>query len=181
MNQVTHGVFSHLITSFTAFTAGTLSRHRISVPVGTLTTSWKLQQSQQLSLCSVTNPKHFLSSRRTERFMIMLSQLENLTNYVTGIGGSAALLHTLHENEEAGVYIDGLGTVKYVEGETGGYGSSEDVWFVFSVDEESLYRINGFYSSFDGVDWFGPTSIEEVEAEEKVVIVYNPKAPLVDF
>jgi hypothetical protein len=111
----------------------------------------------------------------------MLPQLENLTNYVTDIGGSAALLHTLQENEEEGVYVDGLGTVKYVEGETGGYNSPEDVWFVFSVDEENLYRIAGLYSSFDGVDWFGPASIEEVEAEEKIVVVYNPKAPLVDF
>jgi hypothetical protein len=111
----------------------------------------------------------------------MLPQLENLTNYVTEIGGVAELLRNLQNNEEEGVYVDGLGVIKYVEGETDDHNSPKDVWFVFSVDEESLYRITGFYSSYDKVFWFGPESIEEVEAEEKIVVVYNPKAPLVDF
>lgn len=70
------------------------------------------------------------------------------------------------------VTLDGIGTAKMVE-QFGGEGGGDKYWFILSVTDadgnERLFRRNGWYASFDGGYYEGPTE-EVVEATETVKV-----------
>ena len=55
----------------------------------------------------------------------------------------------------------------------GGEGEGDKLWVVFSVDDQ-LFRVTGYYSSWDGDNW-EDASLEEVEAYEVMVTKYRKK------
>ena len=74
-------------------------------------------------------------------------------------------------NQNAPVDIDGV-NFYVVDGKFGEEGGGENIWIVFHVEgQDTLYRITGFYSSYDGSEW-GAEGIEEVEARPKVIQEY---------
>lgn len=72
------------------------------------------------------------------------------------------------------VTIPGIGAVSKVE-EFGGEGQGDDYWVVVKVVDESgeerLFRRNGWYASYDGGYYEGPT--DEVVEAQQVITVYN--------
>jgi len=48
--------------------------------------------------------------------------------------------------------LDGVGTIEWVAQNDGGVGDGGEIWFVFS-HEGHLYRLSGFYSSYDSNEW----------------------------
>lgn len=77
----------------------------------------------------------------------------------------------------ARVVIDGIGTLGGVEDHGGGEGDGEERWYVFSVTDaagERLFRRNGYYASYDGSHFDGPT--EAVAPVQKTVTVYEAVA-----
>jgi len=76
--------------------------------------------------------------------------------------------------ERAGVTIPNVGQATLVE-EFGGEGMGDQLWFVFKITDdagnERLFRRNGWYQSYSGGEFDGPT--EEVKPVEKVVTVYK--------
>lgn len=75
------------------------------------------------------------------------------------------LIEGIHEAKTS------AGLIEYVDAKDGMEGGGEAIWVVFKLDGK-LYRINGYYASYDGSNWDdGP--IEEVVAEEKVITVYK--------
>lgn len=76
---------------------------------------------------------------------------------------------------EPGVEIPGLGRAHLVEDHGGGEGSGEERWFVFAVTDAGgnvrHFRRNGYYASFVGSNFDGPT--EEVRSVEKLVSVWE--------
>ncbi len=63
-----------------------------------------------------------------------------------------------------------LGAATYVDGKLGREGGGEDIWFVFSLGGD-LYRLSGWYSSYDGSNWEDSTP-ELVVPEEKIITIY---------
>lgn len=61
------------------------------------------------------------------------------------------------------------GDLELVE-QFGGEGEGDDYWFVFKV-EGQFFKVEGFHSSWEGVNWEG-SEIKEVEAREVTVIQY---------
>ena len=64
--------------------------------------------------------------------------------------------------EEPGCEIPGFGTTEHVES-FGGEGMGDSRWIVFKLGEQ-LFRVSGYYDSWNGTEWDG--GIEEVEAFE---------------
>lgn len=62
------------------------------------------------------------------------------------------------------------GELELVDMQLGEEGGPENVWVVFRF-EDKLYRINGYYNSWNGTDW--NSHVEEVQAKEKVIIIYE--------
>lgn len=99
--------------------------------------------------------------------------------------GEVREIHTKgwHELEEAleysnaRVHLPGVGVATLVE-TYGGMDQGEERWFVFKVTdadgEERLFRRNGYYASYDGSYFDGPT--EEVKSVAKVVNVFEAVA-----
>jgi hypothetical protein len=78
------------------------------------------------------------------------------------------------EDGEIDLGID-LGIAKFVTGETGGEGSAEHIWLVFSVtngDSVQYFKKTGYYASYDGSNWDG--ALVEVEPFEKTVTDWKP-------
>lgn len=74
-----------------------------------------------------------------------------------------------------GAEIPGIGQAVLVD-DFGGEGQGDQYWFVFKVtnaDGERHFRRNGFYASFHGGDYDGPT--DEVVAKEKTIKVWVKK------
>ena len=73
-----------------------------------------------------------------------------------------------------GVAIPGIGQAVAVD-RFGGEGEGDDYWFVFKVTEpngnERIFKRNGWYASYDGGYYEGPT--EEVVEGEKVIRVWE--------
>lgn len=76
--------------------------------------------------------------------------------------------------ENPGVDIPEIGRATFVEN-FGGEGQGDDYWFIFRVTdadgEERLFRRSGWYASYDGGYYEGPTH-EVVEARQTIT-VYN--------
>lgn len=54
-------------------------------------------------------------------------------------------------------------------------GGGEDVWYVFRIEgNDSLYRIKGYFNSYDGTDWEETGPIEEVKAIPVTAYEYHP-------
>lgn len=72
-------------------------------------------------------------------------------------------------------FVPGLGMVKVVEQEGGGEGQGEYANIVFQVVSENAevryFRKEGFYSSFDGIEWDG--TFEEVTPVKKYITAYE--------
>lgn len=71
---------------------------------------------------------------------------------------------------ESKVDLGEVGEAVYVDGKLGREGGGEDIWFVFSVGD-SFFRMEGFYTSYDGSSWEGATP-ERVFPQEKTITVY---------
>jgi len=73
------------------------------------------------------------------------------------------------------VELADIGRVESVTSE-GGEGQGDSYYFVLRLTDADgnvqLFRGDGYYSSYDGVNWEG-TELYEVEPREKVVIVYE--------
>lgn len=61
--------------------------------------------------------------------------------------------------------------VKYIDG--GGEGQGDSIELVFSVNNESLFRVFGEHDSWDGNRWDNIFDITEVVPAEKTIIVYE--------
>lgn len=55
----------------------------------------------------------------------------------------------------------------------GGEGQGEEYFIVFKVGDQ-FFRIDGFYSSYEGVDWYD-SELYEVAPQEVTVIEYRRK------
>lgn len=77
------------------------------------------------------------------------------------------------EYEDVTVELDGFGAVTLVDSKPGFEGGGEDIWIVFLVGDQ-LFKLTGWYGSWDGSNW-EEGDVFEVVAEEKVVVVYNKK------
>lgn len=65
----------------------------------------------------------------------------------------------------------GVGDVEKVASEPGGEGHGEDIWVVVrTIDTGQLFRMNGWYASYDGSNYDG--ELYEVRAQERTVVVY---------
>ena len=69
------------------------------------------------------------------------------------------------------VEVPGFGKLELVEN-FGGEGMGDQMWVVFKVGDR-MFRMNGYYDSWNGGEWDG--SLEEVEAREVKVTQYFPK------
>lgn len=74
-----------------------------------------------------------------------------------------------------GVDIPGIGRAELLE-QYGGEGQGDDLWQVFKVTDpegnERIFRRTGWYASYSGGDYDGPT--EAVKGVEKVITVWQP-------
>jgi len=72
-------------------------------------------------------------------------------------------------------YVDGLGVATYVGEDGGGIGDTDNIGFIFKINEH-LYRLQGYYSSQDGTDWTFPNlSRVRPSTETKKVYKYIPE------
>lgn len=70
-------------------------------------------------------------------------------------------------------YLPGVGTLEYVDGDRGQIDGVREIWFIFRIEnEEPLYRIQGYYNSWDGPSW--DLDVELVEAYQKTITDYRP-------
>lgn len=75
-----------------------------------------------------------------------------------------------------GVRIPGIGQAFVLE-DHGGEGQGDEYWLIFQVVADGvtkLYRRNGWYASYSGGEYDGPT--EEVKPVQKLVTVYEKVA-----
>lgn len=78
-----------------------------------------------------------------------------------------------HEGYYNGPFeIPGLGTLEYVDGETGGEGSAEYIWQVWKIGDQ-YFKKEGYYMSHHGSEWDG--EIFEVVPFEKTVTDWKTK------
>jgi len=67
--------------------------------------------------------------------------------------------------------IPGIGVATLKDEKLGEEGEGENIWVVFEL-YGSLYRLNGFYSSYDGEDWtYG--SVVQVKPREITTTIYE--------
>jgi pullulanase/glycogen debranching enzyme len=83
-----------------------------------------------------------------------------------------------HEAGDAGdLQLDDKHTAHFVDGETGGEGSAEYIWQVWSVKDAEgnvqYFKKEGYYMSYDGSNWDG--TLFEVEPYEKTVTDWRTK------
>jgi hypothetical protein len=75
--------------------------------------------------------------------------------------------------DELKAELPGLGEVTLVDSKPGQEGGGEDIWVVFLIGDQ-LFKLTGWYGSWDGSNW-EEGEVFEVVAEEKIVVVYNKK------
>jgi hypothetical protein len=75
------------------------------------------------------------------------------------------------------ITLDDTHKATYVDGETGGEGSGEYIWQVWSVTDaegnEQFFRKTGYYMSYEGSTWDG--DLTEVVPFEKTVTDWKSK------
>lgn len=77
------------------------------------------------------------------------------------------------EGHDEGLEIEG---VKFfvIDGKFPAESGGENIWIIFHVEgENTLYRIQGYYTSYDGAGWESAI-VEEVEARPRVINDYYP-------
>lgn len=94
--------------------------------------------------------------------------LEEVTEAIEAYGTEDFIANITWSESE--VDLGEVGEAVYVDGKLGREGGGEDIWFVFSVGD-SFFRMEGFYSSYDGSDWSG-SEPERVFPQEKTITVY---------
>jgi len=94
-----------------------------------------------------------------------------LTSYKGGMGDVIWDLVSTYGNKLESIDFPNVGTVKHVDSKVGAEGGGEDIWFVFSINDDKLYRITGYYTSYDGSYWEGP--VTEVTPREITVTVFD--------
>jgi hypothetical protein len=57
-----------------------------------------------------------------------------------------------NRNAHPEIELPGIGVAVYQAGKFGEEGGGEDVWVVFQIGED-MYRMNGYYNSYDGSEW----------------------------
>jgi len=94
--------------------------------------------------------------------------------YNSGTNGFAQALEPVwrSENVNPEVELDGIGTAVYQDGKYGEEGGGEDVWVVFQLGE-NMYRITGYYNSYDGSEW-STDGMHAVMPYERTIIDYKP-------
>lgn len=81
----------------------------------------------------------------------------------------SAVLDNLEESLGRGPVPLPSGDLELVE-QFGGEGEGDNYWLVFKV-EDQFFKVEGFHSSWEGVNW-EDSEIKEVEAREVTVIQY---------
>lgn len=66
-----------------------------------------------------------------------------------------------------------VGKAEYVDAKWGMEGEGEYIWVVFQIGD-ALFRLDGYYGSWDGESW-DEGSVVPVEAKEVVQVVYVEK------
>ncbi|QAU06538.1 hypothetical protein SEA_WILLIAMBOONE_17 [Gordonia phage WilliamBoone] len=107
---------------------------------------------------------------------IMAGQWVDKSGYLRGpAGNSGRSPYVYRKFDKRGVPLQGIGHAALVDAH-GGEGQGDDYWFVFSITDdagnERLFRRNGWYQSYEGGTYDGPT--EEVKAVEKTITVFGP-------
>lgn len=106
-------------------------------------------------------------------FSYLYTSYQGQTRQCTG-GGWHELEEAL-EHSSAKAVLPGIGTATIVESYGGGEGSGEERWFVFKVTDdagdERTFRRNGYYASFIGSEFDGPT--DQVAPAEKTITVWE--------
>lgn len=87
--------------------------------------------------------------------------------YSDGLTGLADDLYNT-QNKDIEYSVAGLPTVKFVDA-GGGEGDGAQKWVVFSVGDQ-MYRMTGYYSSWDSDEWDG--DLEEVAPKQVEVTQY---------
>jgi hypothetical protein len=90
----------------------------------------------------------------------------------TLIDGTVYNPHT-KKYEGIKVELPEFGEVTLVDSKPGHEGGGEDIWVVFLIGDQ-LFKLTGWYGSWDGSNW-EEGEVFEVVAEEKIVVVYNKK------
>jgi hypothetical protein len=115
--------------------------------------------------------------------LITAAQFENLINEGIDDGDEddyklegSDFWHEAHYGKED-YDLGEFGVAKYVVGETGGEGSAEYIWQVWSVTDgegnTQFFKKEGYYMSYDGSNWDG--SLFEVVPFEKTVTDWKVK------
>jgi hypothetical protein len=66
------------------------------------------------------------------------------------------------------------GEAKEIE-QKGGEGEGEEYWVVFRVGDDKFFRVEGYYTSWEGTNWENAEVIE-VEPAQVLVTVYKEKS-----
>ena len=94
---------------------------------------------------------------------------------VDGVYEGSDFWHEAGDSSE--VKLDDNHTATFVDGETGGEGSGEYIWQVWSVKDadgnEQFFRKTGYYMSYEGSTWDG--DLTEVVPFEKTVTDWKSK------
>lgn len=83
--------------------------------------------------------------------------------------------HSFWGEEVTELDVEDFGHIEVVE-TTGGEGQGDHAHIVFKLTDvdgnESFYKVDGYYSSYDGVDWDG-SDLYSVTPREKTITVYE--------
>lgn len=89
------------------------------------------------------------------------------------VAGRGYRYHVTRPKARPGAALPNIGWVTIVD-YFGGEGEGDQYWFVFQVEDADgtrLFRRNGWYQSYDGGHYDGPT--EEVKPVEKTITVFE--------
>lgn len=80
-----------------------------------------------------------------------------------------------HHEEVTELDVEGFGHLQVID-TTGGEGQGDHAHIVFKLTEDDFtvryYKVDGYYSSYDGVDWDG-SDLYEVTPRERTITVYE--------
>jgi hypothetical protein len=94
--------------------------------------------------------------------------------YDSGANGFVEELRPSFGNRNAHpeVELPGIGVAVHQDGKFGEEGGGEDVWVVFQIGED-MYRMTGYYNSYDGSEW-DTHGMHAVMPYERTIIDYKP-------
>lgn len=91
--------------------------------------------------------------------------------YESGANGFVEALEPYYRAPRPEVELPDIGTAVYQDGKFGEEGGGEDVWVVFQIGED-MYRMTGYYNSYDGSEW-NTYGMHAVMPYERTIIDYK--------